>query len=97
MKKVPIEIKQENAKKRTNEISVPEGEVGEFSNYTLDFFKAAITTQCKIFVRGKRRRPSAIICGQNQLKMLRQDETARWMLNGLELIISPDLSKLQFK
>ncbi len=97
MKKVPVEIKESNAKARTTELSVPEGEVGDFSKYTLDFFKAAITTQCKIFVRGKRRKPSAIICGQNQLKMLRQDQTARWMLNGMELIISPDLSKLQFK
>lgn len=97
MKQVPDEIKELNARARQTEIAVPEGEIGEYNEYTLDFFKAAITTQCKIFVRGRRRKPSAVICGQNQLKMLRQDKTARWMLNGLELIISPDLSRLQFK
>lgn len=86
-----------NPFKESKKISIPDGPVGDYPLSVLDSFKHAIAIKARVFARGRKRRPSAVILGQNQLKMLRQDETAQWMLEGLKIEESKEKSKFQFR
>lgn len=88
-------MNEENKHKR--ETIIPEGEVGNYPESILTSFKHAITIKARVFVAGRKRRPRAIILGQNQLKMIRQDEEARWIIQGLKVEESPEKSKIQFR